>query len=549
MSRFGTWMRIAIEHGVAHVSETVWCNYPPGYLYLLKGTGLLWMTLSGLPLPADGTVAMRALVKLIPTIADLGGAWVLYQLAAVRRTRAAALVVLAVYAYNPALLFNSAVWGQADSLVALLMLVAVWAICSERIAVGFGVAAATVLVKLQAVVLLPSMLLVAWSIGGVRGILAAARGAALVALALLLPFFLAYRMDAFVATIVGASGLYPKISMNAHNVWWLIGGTRSVDISDAMRVGNGLLTYRSLGTAMLGTATLLILWRLWRDLYRCSRDPFLALVEASALEAWAFYLFPTEMHERYILPALVFAAAICIWRPRVGWVYGFLSGATLVSLAGTLNANYPANAQYPILLDRLAALLPVDRAETAVLSGLFVSLFVLLLLWTRDRRFRSGAPALVALAAVLVRGIAFVPLRQAAPLYEWEPIEQTQEWGTMNHNSTVEGRRLSVSGFIFRHGIGTHAASKLTYHLNGGFRSFDTAFGVDDEANRGQMIRFRILTDGYLRFDSGNISAAGFPRHVQVPVDGAEFLTLEVLDGGDGINSDHADWLEPVLLR
>jgi hypothetical protein len=25
--------------------------------------------------------------------------------------------------------------------------------------------------------------------------------------------------------------------------------------------------------------------------------------------------------------------------------------------------------------------------------------------------------------------------------------------------------------------------------------------------------------------------------------------TLGVFDGGDGINSDHADWLEPVLLR
>ncbi len=33
------------------------------------------------------------------------------------------------------------------------------------------------------------------------------------------------------------------------------------------------------------------------------------------------------------------------------------------------------------------------------------------------------------------------------------------------------------------------------------------------------------------------------------PTDGAQFLTLEVLDGGDGINSDHADWLEPLLLR
>jgi hypothetical protein len=52
-----------------------------------------------------------------------------------------------------------------------------------------------------------------------------------------------------------------------------------------------------------------------------------------------------------------------------------------------------------------------------------------------------------------------------------------------------------------------------------------------------------------VRFDSGPITSAGFPRHVQVPVAGAQFLTLEVLDGGDGNGADHADWLEPLLLR
>ena len=58
-----------------------------------------------------------------------------------------------------------------------------------------------------------------------------------------------------------------------------------------------------------------------------------------------------------------------------------------------------------------------------------------------------------------------------------------------------------------------------------------------------------IITDGEMRFDSGDVSAASLPHHIEVPVSNANFLTLEVLDGGDGINSDHADWLEPVLLR
>ncbi len=540
---FVTWMRTAVEHGVSRISEIVWCDYPPGYLYVLKGTGLLWMALTGQPIPADGTLAARFLIKLVPALADLVTAWVLYRLAAPRLSRLAALVVLAAYAYNPALLFNSVVWGQVDSVVSLLVLVAAWAICTRRFAVGGALAAVAVLVKLQAVVLLPALLLVTFRMGALTAIFAAVRGGALAALVLLFPFFHANRMGPLIDTMLGASGRYPYISMNAHNVWWLVGDAQSVTLSDAMRLGNGLLTYHTLGTVMLGGATLLILWRLWRELFIANREALPALLEACALQALAFYLLPTEMHERYVVPLLVFLAALCIWRPRCWWFYGIASVAVLASLASTLHANYPQG------MGGYGAFLPASRVDASVLSVLFIGLFLVLLLWTPDKRFRLLAPAVVGVVAMVTAGVAEVPLHKAVRLSDWAPIAQEQQWGTLHYDRSVEGHRLSAFGFIFRHGIGTHAVSRLTYHLNGAFRTFDTAFAVDDEANRGQMIRFRIFTDGYPRFDSGNISARGFPRHVRVPVDGAQFLTLEVLDGGDGINSDHADWLEPLLVR
>jgi len=547
---FATWMRTAIERGVAHVSEAVWCDYPPGYLYVLKAVGVLWTALVGAPIPADGTVALRFLVKLVPTMADLATAWVLYRLAVTQMgvSRAAhriptSLLVLAGYAYNPAIVFTSAVWGQVDSLTCLLLLLAVWAIGERRCAAGGGLAAAAVLVKLQAVVVVPALLLATAHLDGWKGLFAAARGAAVVVVVLLLPFFVAQRTDSVIATMFGASGRYPFISMNAHNLWWFIGGARSINISDAMRVGNDLFTYQALGFVMFASATLLLLWRLWRDLYVSGRQPLPSLIEAALLQLLAFYLFPTEMHERYIVPALVFLAALCIWKPRAWWLYVVCSLAVLVSLASTLSTTFPQP------LGPVGWLLRADRAETFVLSTIFVAVFVALLFWTSDRRFQLLAPAAIVAVVVATAGAATLPLRSAQLLSEWEPTEQSQEWATMRRNRSVDDHRLSAFGFMFRHGIGTHAASRLTYHLNGAFRVFDTALALDDEANRGQMIRFRILTDGSTRFDSGNISGGGFPRHVRVPIDGAQFLTLEVLDGGDGINSDHADWLEPTLLR
>ena len=40
-----------------------------------------------------------------------------------------------------------------------------------------------------------------------------------------------------------------------------------------------------------------------------------------------------------------------------------------------------------------------------------------------------------------------------------------------------------------------------------------------------------------------------FPKHIEIDILGVKYLGLVTTDAGDGINSDHADWLNPVLYR
>src|SRR5262245_33068019 len=49
--------------------------------------------------------------------------------------------------------------------------------------------------------------------------------------------------------------------------------------------------------------------------------------------------------------------------------------------------------------------------------------------------------------------------------------------------------------------------------------------------------------------DSGVLSGDRLPGYARVDVAQADTLTLEILDGGDGINGDHGDWLHPLLFR
>jgi len=535
LQAFDSWMRAAIAFGATHVYEHVFCDYLPGYLYLTKGVGLLWTIVTRQPLPPFHSVAQRMLLKVIPALADLAGAWVLYRIGRTRRQPALAAAIGVSYALNPAMLFTSAVWGQVDSLLALLLLLAVWSISCAQSAIGFALLTATMLIKPQAVALVPMLALGALCVSGARVLIVAPLASGLTAAALLLPFVAAGQMAAVWSTVSIIVGHFSAVSMNAHNVWWLIWGRASPNTSDMMRFGNALLSYRALGMIMLGVATLLILWRLSRALRARATEPLPALCEAGALQMFAFYLFPTEMHERYIVPALIFLAATALWQPRLTWVYGLTSATTLLSLTIAFPTFTPA--------------LRSSHAAPYVVSVLFVTTFLLLLFWTSDRRFRDLAPIVLLLSASATLGIAILPLTSSQRLCDWSPIGWEQGWGAVQIDRSVEGRPLSVAGRTFAHGLGTRAPSRISYHLNGAFRTFESALGVDDEANHGQTMRFRVVVDRYVLYDSGDVSGPDTLRQVTIPVDGAQYLSLVVLDGGDGITSDHADWLEPVLQR
>ena len=48
-------------------------------------------------------------------------------------------------------------------------------------------------------------------------------------------------------------------------------------------------------------------------------------------------------------------------------------------------------------------------------------------------------------------------------------------------------------------------------------------------------------------FESEKMGKFDFPKHVEIDISGVKYLELILDDGGDGINNDHADWLNPVL--
>ena len=106
--------------GPAHTyQQGFFLDYPPGYLYALWIAGIISRAIGA------GGDFLRVIVESPAMIADfhvLPGV----RIRATQRTAELALIAMLMVALNPALLFDTVVWGQSDSVMTLVMWLAWW---------------------------------------------------------------------------------------------------------------------------------------------------------------------------------------------------------------------------------------------------------------------------------------------------------------------------------------------------------------------------------------------------------------------------------------
>ena len=115
------------------------------------------------------------------------------------------------------------------------------------------------------------------------------------------------------------------------------------------------------------------------------------------------------------------------------------------------------------------------------------------------------------------------------------------------------GQALRTGGHTFSRGLGVHAPSRLTWELDGSWKSLRLAAGLDDSALGGTYqgsVVFRVHVDGEERWASPLVRGGQGPLSVP-PLDltGAHTLVLEVDPATEAFFCDRANWLRPVLVR
>lgn len=347
-------------------AETPLIDHLPGDLWLLWAIARLYRAVA--PEGSFGATGFLVLLKLVPALADAGIALLLY--AIVRRFAGAraGLIAAAAFTFNPAIVFLSAVWGQWDAVSACLALAALWLLLRGNPEWSLPALTWAALIKPQFAALAPLFALAFLA----RYVLphanqarrpagrdapvappgrAARRAGVAIGAAILVLILVPRPFDVGPPPLPARWGLveravlalekFPVTSAGAFNLWAspLAGEARWR--GGAWEGGDGLflrsdlqpwalgLSYRTWGTLLFAAAYLAILAAYW---WSRGRGDGRALVWACLAIAYAAFVLPTRGHERYLFPAVVFAALAAALAPRLRPFYLAVSAVYFVNL-------------------------------------------------------------------------------------------------------------------------------------------------------------------------------------------------------------------------
>jgi hypothetical protein len=112
---------------------------------------------------------------------------------------------------------------------------------------------------------------------------------------------------------------------------------------------------------------------------------------------------------------------------------------------------------------------------------------------------------------------------------------------------SARGGKIVLGGVEHRKGLGVRAHSSLSFALAGGFKRFQSTFGLDAAARDLGSVLAEVWVDGRKAKDLA-LKAGDAPLPVDLDVSGARELRLVVTWGGTG-QSDFAGWGSARLIR
>lgn len=372
---FRAWTSFGLEHNMSeYYTSDLYVDYPPVYLCLLYGIGKLAECFG---VSADSRAYML-LIRLIPVLCDSVFSVFLFCLAKERVGIRKAGAVALLSALNPAMILNSAVWGQADSFVLLLTLVFLFTLYQRQYLFSFSFFTLSVLTKPQMVIFAPLLVFTILADFAeclhekearrnmLKHIALAVFAAVAVLLIVPLPIT-GFRYHLLYERYLQAMGMYPYATLNAANLYGAF-NLNWADVSDTFL----FLSYKAWGFVFIVLISLVVAVMSFRIKNR-KRIFYLGAFTVASI-----YMFAHTMHERYLY-ALI---------PLLLLLYVLDGDRRLLFLYGAFSVTHFCNVAQVLTLNLRDDFILPGNLPFLLLSWLQLILYVLML-WTWVKMLRN----------------------------------------------------------------------------------------------------------------------------------------------------------------
>jgi alpha-galactosidase len=172
---------------------------------------------------------------------------------------------------------------------------------------------------------------------------------------------------------------------------------------------------------------------------------------------------------------------------------------------------------------------------------------------TLRARYSSPSGERVEETLPLTASVVVAPPSGTSYLSDLPWLTATNGWGpaerdTSNGESAAgDGRPITLGGAVYAKGLGVHAESAVEFYTGRACTSVTADVGVDDEKGDRGTVAFEVWADDARVASSGVLTNTAPARPLTADVTGAQVVRLVVTDGGDGVDSDHADWADARL--
>jgi Gpi18-like mannosyltransferase len=287
MATYSYWFNTAADQGVRHFytylfsnPATSWVDYPPFNVYLFWAFGSLANSLGA------STITF---VKLLPNLFDMAISALIFFFLRKQLSFKQTLVATALYGFNPAVVFNAAIWGQFDAIYTFFLVLSLMLALKSKPELSAAAFAVGLLTKPQGIALLPLVAFVIFKKSGAKRFLFSVLVFTSTLFLVILPFEWSDPITFLTRIYFGAYGNYAVTSANAFNLWGLF----SLWSSDS--------GWFILGWVIFGIFTVFALYVLNK---RWDKQSWILPVFVAFMMFFAFFMLPTRIHERYLFPAV-----------------------------------------------------------------------------------------------------------------------------------------------------------------------------------------------------------------------------------------------------